>query len=208
MVSSGLLRRVALVRTYVWEELSVSFIRVTRIGKLGTTLAVTSNRRMLRRNFIVNRQRSYVKECITLCEYTVHVWRNTFCKLTTPAFQSSEITKPSNGTAGTALTGRRRTNYITGTVIRFTISRSARRLHKPGWNDRFVRLPFMHQLPAYSQCYSWLSVRVLWAKTNHVTVTDTLAVTNSIICADAASTGLVNNKDTRVRTSSWRSHPA
>jgi hypothetical protein len=31
-------------------ELSASFIRVTRIGELGTTLAVTSNRRKLRRN--------------------------------------------------------------------------------------------------------------------------------------------------------------
>jgi hypothetical protein len=43
MVSSGLLRRVALVRTEVSEELSASFIRVTRIGELGTTLSVTSN---------------------------------------------------------------------------------------------------------------------------------------------------------------------
>jgi hypothetical protein len=41
---SGLLRRVALVRTDVSEELSASFIRGTRIGELGTTLAVTSNR--------------------------------------------------------------------------------------------------------------------------------------------------------------------
>jgi hypothetical protein len=46
----GMLRRVALERTDVSEELSASFIRVTRIGELGTTLAVTSNRRMLRRN--------------------------------------------------------------------------------------------------------------------------------------------------------------
>jgi hypothetical protein len=36
---------VALVRTDVSEELSASFIRVTGIGELGTTLAVTSNRR-------------------------------------------------------------------------------------------------------------------------------------------------------------------
>jgi hypothetical protein len=43
MVSSGMLRRVALVRTNVSEELSASFIRLTRIGELGTTLAVTSN---------------------------------------------------------------------------------------------------------------------------------------------------------------------
>jgi hypothetical protein len=49
-MSSGMLRRVALVRTEVSEERSVSFIRVTRIGEIGTTLAVTSNRRTLRRN--------------------------------------------------------------------------------------------------------------------------------------------------------------
>jgi hypothetical protein len=42
MVSSGMLRRVALVRTYVSEELSTSFIRATRIGELGTTQAATS----------------------------------------------------------------------------------------------------------------------------------------------------------------------
>jgi hypothetical protein len=43
MVSYGMLRHVALVRTDVSEELSISFIRVTRIGELGTTLAVTHN---------------------------------------------------------------------------------------------------------------------------------------------------------------------
>jgi hypothetical protein len=50
MPSSGMLRRIALVRTDVSEELSASIIRVTRIGEQGTTLAVTSNRRTLRRN--------------------------------------------------------------------------------------------------------------------------------------------------------------
>jgi hypothetical protein len=47
MVSSGLLRRVALVRTDVSEEPGASFIRVTKIGELGTTQAATSNRRTL-----------------------------------------------------------------------------------------------------------------------------------------------------------------
>jgi hypothetical protein len=50
MASSGMLRRVVLLRTDVSEELSASFISVTRIGELGITLAVTSNRRTLRRN--------------------------------------------------------------------------------------------------------------------------------------------------------------
>jgi hypothetical protein len=35
-----MLRRVALVRTDVSEELSASFIRMTRIGELGTTLEI------------------------------------------------------------------------------------------------------------------------------------------------------------------------
>jgi hypothetical protein len=48
MASSGMIYRVALVRTDVSEELSAYFIKVTRIGELGTTLAVTSNRRMRR----------------------------------------------------------------------------------------------------------------------------------------------------------------
>jgi hypothetical protein len=42
--SSGMLRRAALVRTDVSEELSASIIRVTTIGELGT-FAITSNRR-------------------------------------------------------------------------------------------------------------------------------------------------------------------
>jgi hypothetical protein len=45
-----MLRHVALVRTSVSKEPGASFIRVTRIGELGITLAVTSNRRTLRRN--------------------------------------------------------------------------------------------------------------------------------------------------------------
>jgi hypothetical protein len=47
MASSGMLRRVAVVRTVVSEVLSDSIISVTRISELGTTLAVTSNRRSL-----------------------------------------------------------------------------------------------------------------------------------------------------------------
>jgi hypothetical protein len=50
MPSSATLRGVALVRIDISEECSASIIRVTRIGELGTTLAVTRNRRTLRSN--------------------------------------------------------------------------------------------------------------------------------------------------------------
>jgi hypothetical protein len=50
MASSGMLRHVPLVGTDVSEELSASFIKVTRIGELGTMLVLSSNRRTLRRN--------------------------------------------------------------------------------------------------------------------------------------------------------------
>jgi hypothetical protein len=49
MASSGMLRRVALVRIDVSEELSASIIRFTRIGEIGTMLAVTSHGVFLRR---------------------------------------------------------------------------------------------------------------------------------------------------------------
>jgi hypothetical protein len=42
MAFSAMLSRVALVGTDVSEELSAFFIRVTRIGELGTTLAVNN----------------------------------------------------------------------------------------------------------------------------------------------------------------------
>jgi hypothetical protein len=47
MAPSEMLRRVALERTDVSGELSASFIRVTSLHELGTTLAVTSNRRTM-----------------------------------------------------------------------------------------------------------------------------------------------------------------
>jgi hypothetical protein len=50
MVSSGMLRRVGVICSDVSEGLMGSFLRGTRIGELGTTLAATSNRRTLRRN--------------------------------------------------------------------------------------------------------------------------------------------------------------
>jgi hypothetical protein len=50
MPSSGMLRHVTLVRTDISEERIASIIRVTRIGKLGTTLAVISNQSTLQRN--------------------------------------------------------------------------------------------------------------------------------------------------------------
>jgi hypothetical protein len=48
MVSSGMLRRVAIVRTDVSEERSAAFIRVTRIYELGTTPILVFLRRVRR----------------------------------------------------------------------------------------------------------------------------------------------------------------
>jgi hypothetical protein len=45
-----MLCRVALVRTDVSEELSVSIVRVTKVGELRKKLAVTNNRRTMQRN--------------------------------------------------------------------------------------------------------------------------------------------------------------
>jgi hypothetical protein len=59
MASFGKLRCVALIRTDVSGEVSASFIKVARIGELGTTLAVTSNRRRLRR-LVISSQRASV----------------------------------------------------------------------------------------------------------------------------------------------------
>jgi hypothetical protein len=50
MPSVGVLRREGRVRTDVSEEPSASINRVSIIGELGTTLAVTSNRRTSRKN--------------------------------------------------------------------------------------------------------------------------------------------------------------
>jgi hypothetical protein len=60
MASSKMLRRVPLVRTVVSEELGASFIGVTRIGELGTTLVVSSNRRTLRKTRRISSQRAMV----------------------------------------------------------------------------------------------------------------------------------------------------
>jgi hypothetical protein len=64
MVSSGMLLHVALVRTDVLEELSASFMRVTRIGELGTTLAITSNRRTLRSVTLMKEEQSSFKTLV------------------------------------------------------------------------------------------------------------------------------------------------
>jgi hypothetical protein len=67
MASSWMLRSVALVSTDVSDELSASIIRVTRIGELGTTLAVTSNRRKQRRNANTN---TYISsQCASVASY-------------------------------------------------------------------------------------------------------------------------------------------
>jgi hypothetical protein len=83
MASSGLLCRVALVRSDASEELSATIIRVTRIGALGTMSAVTSNRcRLLVTANIVPSSSILVTlmmEVLSSCEASVltrATWRN------------------------------------------------------------------------------------------------------------------------------------
>jgi hypothetical protein len=62
MPSSGMLRRVAIVRTDVSKERSASIIRVTRISELETTLAVDGILRSHRRE----NHKSYINEAYYL----------------------------------------------------------------------------------------------------------------------------------------------
>jgi hypothetical protein len=67
MATSGMLRRVALVITDVSEELSASFIRVTRIGDLGTTLPLRISSVVPRSPILV----TLIKEVVSSSETSI-----------------------------------------------------------------------------------------------------------------------------------------
>jgi hypothetical protein len=69
MPSSGMLRRVAIVRTNVSEEHIASVIRLTRIDELGTTLAATSNANVFPNSQILV---TLMMAKICSCETSVH----------------------------------------------------------------------------------------------------------------------------------------
>jgi hypothetical protein len=71
MTSSWMLRRAALVRIDGSEEFSASFIRVTRLGELGTPLAVTSKGRTLQRHAKVYK-RIILRQTNTWEKWNVH----------------------------------------------------------------------------------------------------------------------------------------
>jgi hypothetical protein len=105
MASSGMLRRVALVTTDVPEELSAPIIRVTRISEQGTTLAVTSNRRIV---FLRSMRRLLVTANVVLSSPILVI-------LTMEALRSSEtsvLTRPTrrNIPEGAVIYSHRREN--------------------------------------------------------------------------------------------------
>jgi hypothetical protein len=79
MQSSEMLHLAILVRTDVSEELSASIIRVSRVGELGRTLTLTSNRSTLQRNTVLT--------IITLC----HIPKDGIFHITQP---SSDVYSP------------------------------------------------------------------------------------------------------------------
>jgi hypothetical protein len=85
MSSSGMLRRLALVRTDASEELSASIIKEARIGELGTTLALISNRRTLKSYilFIQHIKSSFrfltvISSPLKFHYYFVQIWTRTY----------------------------------------------------------------------------------------------------------------------------------
>jgi hypothetical protein len=97
MASSGMLRRVALVRTDVSEELSASIIMVTRIGELGTTLAT---RRNIPEDTILHSHRSenlksyrvsQNTENITHVWWSIRIFRNSYMGLLSSLPEVSKI---------------------------------------------------------------------------------------------------------------------
>jgi hypothetical protein len=83
-----MLRRVVLVRTDVSVERSASFIRVTIIGELGRTLAVTSNRRTLRRN-----TKGSVRRLLVTASYSCSPILVTFMKEALNSSETSVLTR-------------------------------------------------------------------------------------------------------------------
>jgi hypothetical protein len=82
-----MLRHVALVRTDVSEYLSASIIRVKRISELGSTLAVTSNRRTPRRNTKLVASYGYVPSSLILVTLMMEAWRSSKTSVLTRATQ-------------------------------------------------------------------------------------------------------------------------
>jgi hypothetical protein len=75
MPSSGMLRHVALVRTDVSEELSVSIIRVTRIGELRTVLAVLATDARYKEIQSDQNVGSYILKCPKITLNFNSVWK-------------------------------------------------------------------------------------------------------------------------------------
>jgi hypothetical protein len=119
MVSSGLLRRVALVRTDVSEEPGASFTRVTKIGELGKTQAATSNRPTLRSVLPTYAARSVRRLLVAVCVVPSSPIFVTLMKEAPVSYETSVLTRATrrNNPEDTILYSHRRENLKTYILI-------------------------------------------------------------------------------------------
>jgi hypothetical protein len=128
MSSSGMLRRVTLVRTDVSEDYIVFIVRVTRSGEIGYLIA-TSNRRTLRRNTVLTRAtRRYIPDDAILHSHRRENLKSYNLAMVSSLFPHLEVAIGVLSDERTLLVGSM-------ALLLTTVSRGRKKIHCPGIPD-------------------------------------------------------------------------